>query len=136
VVHRRRPHLDRELHPRTEAELVAVHAQAEARGAARLEHGARLVGVEGALLAEDVDPARERAAGIEHLAAHQLQVLVCARLILGRDGVSSEEGHVVGQLGRDGTGAALSLRLEPVPGLDLEVGDPRLDRLSATRACE
>ena len=131
VVHRRRAHLDRELHPRPEAELIAVHAQAEARRAARLEHGARLVGVEGALLAEHVDPARERAAGVEHLAAHQLHVLVRAPLVLGRDGVGSEEGHVVGQLGGDGARAALGLRLEPVPGLDLEVGDPRLDRLSA-----
>ena len=46
VVDRRRAQLDRELHAGPEPELVAVHAQAEARVAARLEHGARLVGVE------------------------------------------------------------------------------------------
>ena len=136
VVHRRRAHLDRELDARPEAELVAVHAQAEARVAARLEHGARLVGVEGALLAEHVDPARVRPARVEHLAADELHVLVRAALVLGRHGVRSEEGHVVGQLGGDGARAALGLGLEPVAGLDLEVGDPRPDRLGAAGARE
>ena len=70
---------------RARAELVAVHAQAEARGAAGLEHRARLVGVEGAALAEDVDPARVRRAGGEHLAADELDVVVGAALVLGRE---------------------------------------------------
>ena len=118
------PHLDRELHAGAEAELVAVHAQAEPRVAARLEHGARLVGVEGALLAEDVDPARVGPARVEHLAADQLDVVVRAAVVLGRHGVRSEEGHVVGQLGGDRARAALGLGLEPVAGLDLQVGDP------------
>ena len=61
--------LDREPHARARPELVAVDAQPEPGGAAGLEHGARLVGVERALLAEDVDPAGERRAGGEHVAA-------------------------------------------------------------------
>ena len=124
VVDRRRPHLDRELHARPEAELVAVHAQSEAGVASRLEHRARLLGVERALLAEDVDPARVGPARLEHLAADELDVLVRAPLVLGRHGVRSEERHVIGELGGDGAAAPLGLRLEPVAGLDLEVSDP------------
>ena len=53
-----RPELAGELHAGAVAELVAVHAQGEPRGAAGLEDGARLVAVEGVRrvrLAEDVD---------------------------------------------------------------------------------
>ena len=132
VVDRRRAHLDRELHARPEPELVAVHAQAEARVAASLEHRAGLVDVERTLLAEHVDPARDGPAGVQHLAADELHVVVRPPLVLGRHRVRSEEGHVVGQLGSDGARAALGLRLEPVAGLDLDVGDPRPHRLVAS----
>ena len=112
------------------SELVAVHAQAEAGGRARLEHGPRLVGVERALLAEDVDPAAVRRAGGEHLAADELDVLVGAALVLGRDDVGAEEGDVVGQPGRHRTAALLGGDVEPVAGLDLDVGDAGAQRLA------
>ena len=61
-----------------------MHAQAEPGLAARLQHGPRLVGVEGAPLAEDVDPAGVRRAGGEHRSADEVDVLVGAPLVLGR----------------------------------------------------
>ena len=100
--------LDRELHAGARAELVAVDAQAEPGGAARLEHGARLVGVERAVLAEDVDPAGERRAGREHVAGDERDVVV-GRLVAGRDDVGAEEGDVVGQLGGDLAASARSV---------------------------
>ena len=136
VVDRRGLQLDREPHARPEPELVAVHAQAEPGPPARLEHRPRLVGVERALLAEHVDPARVRPARVEHLAAHQVDVLVRAVLVLRRQGVRAEEGHVVGELGGHDAGAALGLGLEPVAGLDLDVRDPGLHGLPAAGARE
>jgi hypothetical protein len=50
--------------------------------------------------------------------------------------VRSEERHVVGQLGCYGTRAALSLGLEAVAGLDLEVSDARARGLGAAAARE
>ena len=70
------PSSTREPHAGARAELVRVDAQAEPRGGARLEHRARLVGVERALLAEHVDPARVRRARGEHLAADERDVVV------------------------------------------------------------
>ena len=58
--------LDRELHARAVAELVGVHARGQAALEAGGEDRARLVAVEGALLAEDVDPAGVGRAGVEH----------------------------------------------------------------------
>ena len=128
--------LDREPHARARAELVAVHAQAEPGGAARLEHRARLVGVERALLAEDVDPAGERRAGGEHLAADELDVVVGAALVLGRDDVGAEEGDVVGELRGDLAAAALGLDVEAVARLDLDVRDAGAQRLAPARGGE
>ena len=113
-----------------------MHAQAEAGSAARLEDPARLVRVEGALLAEDVDPARVRPAGLEHLAADELDVFVRAALVFGRHRVGPEEGDVVGELAGHGARAPLGLRLEPVARLDLEVRDPGPERLGAAGAGE
>ncbi|MGH2985353.1 MAG: imidazolonepropionase, partial [Solirubrobacterales bacterium] len=48
----------------------------EAGRPARLEHRPRLLAIESAALAEDVDPAAERSAGGEHLAADQVHVVV------------------------------------------------------------
>ena len=90
--------LDRQLHAGAGAELVGVQAEAEAGGPAGLEHGPALVGVEGALLAEGVDPAGVGGAGREHLAADQVDVVVGPALELGRDDVGAEEGGLVGQL--------------------------------------
>ena len=57
VVDRRAPALDRQLHTRAVAELVAVESQPESGGASRLQHRSALVGVERAGFAERVDPA-------------------------------------------------------------------------------
>ena len=89
------------LHARPATELVGVDAQAEPGVAARGEHRPGLVGVERAALAEDVDPAGERRAGVEHLAADELDVVVRAVLVLGRQQMGAEEGDVVGQLRGD-----------------------------------
>ena len=98
-----------------------------------LEHRPRLVGVEGAALAEDVDPAAVRRAGGEHLAADEVDVGVGPALELGRDDVGAEEGDVVGELGGDLAGAALGRDVEAVAGLDLDVGDPGAQRLGPPR---
>ena len=135
VVDRGGAELDRELHAGPGAELVAVDAEAEPGGAARLEHGARLVGVERAVLAEDVDPASERRARGEHVAADERDVVVGRLVVRGHD-VGAEEGHVVGQLGGDLAAAALGLDVEPVAGLDLEVGDAGAARLRLARGGE
>ena len=60
MVGRRAPELDGELHARSEPELVGVQAHAEPGRSTRLEHGAALVGVERAVLAEGIDPAGVR----------------------------------------------------------------------------
>ncbi len=59
--------LDPDLHSGTGTQLVGVDAQSEPLGAARAEDRARLVGVERAPLAEDVDPAGVGRALLEHL---------------------------------------------------------------------
>ena len=127
VVDRRRAELDGELDARAGAELVAVDAQAEPGGAAGLEHGARLVGVERALLAEDVDPARERRARSEHVAGDERDVVVGVGA--RGDDMGAEERDVVGEPGGDLAAPAFGLDVEPVAGLDLEVGDTGPQRL-------
>ena len=99
VVHGRRPQLDRETNAGPETKLITVYAQPETSVAAGLEHRSRLVGVERALLAEDVDPARVGPARVEHLAADQRHVVVRAAVVLAKYRVRSQEGHVVGQSG-------------------------------------
>ena len=102
--------------------------------AAGLQHRARLVGVERALLAEHVDPARVRRAGVEHLAADQVDVVVGAALVLGGHHVRAEEGHVVGELAGDVAQPPLGLDVEPVARLDLDVRDPGAEGLGAAGA--
>ena len=70
MVHGGGAELDREPHARPRAELVAVHAQAEAGGAPGLEHRTRLLRVERSALAEDVDPARVRRAQAASISVH------------------------------------------------------------------
>ena len=81
--------LDGELDAGAVAELVGVHARRQALGDSGLEDRAGLLAVEGALLAEDVDPARVRRAGVEHLASHEVDVAV--GVVLRRDDVRAEE---------------------------------------------
>ena len=120
MVGRRAAELDRQLHTGAMSELVGVQPQAEARPAARFEHGTGLVGVERATLAEGVDPTRMRRARGEHLAADQVDVIVRAALELGRHDVRAEEGGLVAQLASDAQRTRLVDDVEPVTGLDLD----------------
>ncbi len=105
----RAPELAGELHTGTVAELVAVHAQGEARGASGLEDRARLVaveGVRGVRLAEDVDALGERWSacgddGIEHRADDELDVCRPVGCVLAWHDVGAEERRVRGELARD-----------------------------------
>ena len=76
--------LDRDLDARAVAELVGVHARRQALGDPGLEDRAGLLAVERAVLAEDVDPARVRRAGVEHLALDEVDVGVGRRTRAGR----------------------------------------------------
>ena len=82
------------------------------------EDRAGLVAVERAALAEDVDPARVRRAGVEHLALHELDVGV--GVVLGRDHVCAQEGSLVGARRGDREAAALVGNGQPVAGLGLD----------------
>ena len=70
-----------------------------------------------------------RRAGVEHLAADELDVVVGATVVLARDEMRAEEGDVVGELGGEPAEALLGLDVEAVAGLDLLVGDPGGQRL-------
>ena len=72
----------------------------EAALGGRRQHGPALVGVERADFAEGVDPSARRRHGVEHLAAHQVDVVVGAPVELGRHDVRAEERG----LGGDGPG--------------------------------
>ena len=78
---------------------LACSRNAEAGGAAGLQHGAALVGVERTPLAEGVDPAGVRRALGQHLAADQVDVVVDAAVELGRHDVGAEERRLVGRRG-------------------------------------
>ena len=101
MVDRCGPHLDRDPNAVAGPELVAVDAQPESGVAARREHRTRLLGVEGAALAEDVDPAGVAPARVEHRAADELDVLVGTAGVLGGDEMGAEEGDVLGELSGD-----------------------------------
>ena len=115
-----RAELDREAHPAALAELVAVHAHAEARGRAGLEDAAGLLGRERPALAERVDPARVRRARGQHLADDEVDVLVGAVGVLGRHHVGAEEGDLLGDLAGEPHEALLVDDREAVARLHLE----------------
>ena len=85
---------------------------------AGLEDSPRLVCVERAALAEDVDPLRVRGGGVEHRARHQVDVR--RRVGVGGHHVGAQEGGVLGELTGDGQAARLVLRGEAVAALDLQ----------------
>ena len=80
-----------ELHARSRSELVGVHAQAQARPRAGGQDPPGLVAVEGAALAEHVDPFRVRRGGVQHRPGDQVDVVVGPVGVLGRDDVRAEE---------------------------------------------
>ena len=93
------------------------------------EHGAALVGVERALLAERVDPAARAGDGIEHLAADQVDVVVGAPGELGRHDVGGEQGRVRSLAGGDLEQPAFVVDGEAVARLDLDRRDAVAPRL-------
>ena len=135
VVDRGGAQLDREPHPGPRAELVAVHPQPEAGAAAGLEHRPRLVGVEGAALAEDVDPAAVRRAGRRASSPQTRSTYSSARPSYS-GGTTWAPRKVTSSV----SSAATSQRrcsvvdVEPVARLDLDVGDARAPSASARRA--
>ena len=134
VVHARGAQLGGERHPAGAAQLVAVHAQAQARVGAGAQHPLRLLGVESALLAEDVDPAHVRGDRGEHLAGDQVDVVLGAAGELAGHQVGAEEGALVqltflDQRGDQPRGLELVLGREAVAGLGLEGGGAAGDRL-------
>ena len=101
-------------------ELVAVQAQTEPGGPPRLEHRAALLGVEGPALAEHVDPAAPRRAGVEHRPADELDVVVGVDRP-SRPGRRGRRGRcLVGHLLRHGEQPGLGRDVQPVPALDLD----------------
>ena len=72
----------------------------EAASHAGAQDLARLVGVEGAAVAEHVDPARVRRAGVEHRPGDERDVGVGVVGELGRHDVGAEEGGLVGDARR------------------------------------
>lgn len=122
MVGRRGVELDGELDAGAVRQLVGVDPGVQPLGAARREDGAGLVAVEGALLAEHVDPAGVRGAGLQHRAGDQVDVPGGVVGVVGGHDVGAEVGDLVGVAGRDPQGAGLVLDGEAVAGLGLEGG--------------
>ena len=91
---------------------------------------AGLVGVERAPVAEHVDPASVRRAGLEHGADDEGDVGVGVVRELGGHDVGAEVGGLVGDLAREAERALLVRRREPVAGLGLEGRDAAATQLA------
>ena len=125
MVDARGAQLDREAHPRTVAELVAVHSKAKTGIPTCGQHDPRLVlgeGVRTVRLTEHVDPAGVRSAGREHLTGDQLDVLGATVGKLRRHHVGAEKRCLGGELGCDTQRPRLVLDAESVAALDLDSG--------------
>ena len=136
MIGRGAPHLDGEGDPRTGSELVGVESQAESGGTPGVEHGAALIGVERAGLAERVDPAGVWRARREHLVADVLDVRVGTIGELGRHDVRTEERRLAGELAGDPEAPGLVDRREAVARLDLDRRDAGAASLVAPRRGE
>ena len=110
VVDRGQAELRGEQDAGARAELVGVQPAPQAVRRAGRQHRAGLVGVEGARLAERVDPAGVRRRGLEHRAGDQLDVAGRVVGVLRRHDVRAEEGGLVGELPRDRQAARLVVR--------------------------
>ncbi len=121
--------LHRELRARPVSQLVGVHPRPETRLASGLQHRPRLVDVEGALLAEHVDPPRAASACVEHRSAHEVDVGVGATGVLRGQGMSSEKRHVVGDAGSELDETPFVLDIQPIAGLHLDMRRSCSERL-------
>ena len=92
MVDRAGAELDRERNGACLGELVAVEAQREPRVAAGDEIAARLLGVEGAALQEDVGRLGERRRFGQHLGEREVEIRVGV-VELRRDGVRAQPGR-------------------------------------------
>ena len=120
MVHARSVERHGELHAFAGAELAGVNAHTQPAGRARREHTPRLFDRERAGLAEDVDPAGVRRAGVEHGARDEVDVGVGVVGVLGRNDVGAEEGDLVGDGRRDRDEPRLVVDTQPVAALDLD----------------
>ena len=120
VVDRGESQLGGQPDARAGAELVGVQPAPQPLGLAGGEHGAGLVGVEGAGLAEHVDPAGVRGGGLEHRTGDQVDVAGRVLGVLGGHDVRTEERRLVGELPRHGEAARLVEDGQPVAALDLD----------------
>ena len=133
VVDRRAAELDPEAHAVAVAELVGMQAQAEAVAAPRLEHRPALLGGERARLAEGVDPAGMGCAAVQHLPAHEGDVVVGPPGVLVGYDVGAEERRLRGELACDAQQALFVLGRQAVAGLDLDRGRPGAPGLGEQR---
>ena len=120
VVYRGGAQFDSEGNAWALAQLVAVHAQAQAQLLTGLQHAAGLFLVEGAALTEDVDPLHVGSNALEHGANDLVKVLL--RVRSWRDQVRAQEGHVIDVAGGYLGGLHLGLSIESVARLGLEGG--------------
>ncbi len=132
MVGRCAPLFDSELYARPGTELVGMEAQAQPGGPAGGEHRPALVGVEGAHLAEGVDPAGVRRGRVEHRAAHEVHIVVGAPLVLGRNHMGTEEGGLGGEPFGNLQAPHLVASVQSVARLDLHCGDARAASLLAS----
>lgn len=122
VVGARGVEFDGELDAGAVRELVGVDTRVQARRLARREDRAGLVTVEGALLAEDVDPTGVRGTGVEHVAGDEGYVRRRVVGVVGGHDVRAHVRDLVRVPGRDAQGAGLVVDGEAVAGLGLEGG--------------
>ncbi len=120
MVHARSVERHGELHSFAGAELAGVHAHTQPARGAGLEHAPRLLNGERPGLAEDVDPAGVRCAGVEHGAGDEINVGVGVPGIFGRYDVGAEERDLVGHRRGDGDKSLLIRDAQTVAALDLD----------------
>jgi hypothetical protein len=129
VVHARGTELGGDLRAGPVVELVAVQTREQARPNPCRENCAGLLGGEGPGIAEDVDPACERSARGEHVAADQVDVGGAVVRVLGGDDVCAQVGGLRGELAGDVENPLFCGDLEAVAALDLDGGGALGDRL-------
>ena len=109
-----------DLHARTLAELVGMHARLQPDRLTRKEDLPRLIGIERAPLTEDIDPFAVRAGLLEHRSGHEIDIGRRVVGILRRHHMCAEEGRLVGEVARDRQRPRLIADRQPVATLDLD----------------
>ena len=107
VVRRRGPCLDSDPDAVTVLQLVGVHPRHQAAGSPGGQDGPRLIGVEGAPVAEDVHPPRVRSARRQHRTGDEVDVPGGVVGVLRRDDVRAEKRGLGRHLPRQAKAALL-----------------------------